>query len=84
MCLAIPARIVTIDLTRNEAVIDSLGVTRRAALDLIDTPISEGDYVLIHIGFVIRKIDRELAEASIEMHRRYAEETYGGTDGSGS
>lgn len=82
MCLAVPSRITAIDEAAGEAIVESLGVSRRAALDLIDEPLSPGDYVLIHIGFIIRKVDQKIAREAIEMHRLYAKTVAGEDDGS--
>jgi hydrogenase expression/formation protein HypC len=52
MCLAIPARIISIK--GEEAVTEIQGVRRRIIISLIPDP-RVGDHVLIHAGFAIRK-----------------------------
>jgi hydrogenase expression/formation protein HypC len=61
MCLGLPGRVVAVDgLT---ALVDFWGVRRKVALDVIDQDVVEGDYVLVHVGFAIRRIAPEdLAE----------------------
>jgi hydrogenase expression/formation protein HypC len=54
MCLAIPARIKFID--GNLADVDIMGVEKRVDIQLIENPKVE-DYILIHAGFGIQKID---------------------------
>ena len=67
MCLAIPARIETID-ENNVAQCDIMGVKRDCALDL--TPqAKEGDYVLIHAGFAIEVVDEQAAQETLELVR---------------
>ena len=59
MCLSIPSKIKSIDPEMNTCVVDTMGVERSASLDLIDQDVVIGDYVLIHIGFAMNKIDEE-------------------------
>lgn len=68
MCLAIPSKVVAIDTTNNTATLDTLGVTREASLDLMNEEINIGDYVLLHIGYVMGKIDEEQAKLSLETY----------------
>ncbi|MFA5628695.1 MAG: HypC/HybG/HupF family hydrogenase formation chaperone [Dehalococcoidales bacterium] len=72
MCVAIPSLITAIDGTDAEVDID--GITRKASLML--TPEAQiGDYVLIHAGYAISIVDKEEAEATIELFRELAEAT---------
>lgn len=54
MCLAIPARIKSIN--GNLADVDIMGVEKKVDIQLIENPKVE-DYILIHAGFGIQKID---------------------------
>lgn len=56
MCLAVPARIVTID--EIHAWAETMGVRQRVNIQLIASPLP-GDYILVHAGFAIEKIDQE-------------------------
>ena len=69
MCLSIPSKIKSIDSELNTCIVDTMGVERKANLDLIDQPVVIGDYVLIHIGFAMNKIDEEDALASLETYQ---------------
>ncbi|MFT7824365.1 MAG: HypC/HybG/HupF family hydrogenase formation chaperone [Sulfurimonas sp.] len=69
MCLSIPSQITGIDRERNMATVDTMGVVREASLDLIDHPVKVGDYVLIHIGFAMNRIDEADALQSLEAYR---------------
>jgi hydrogenase expression/formation protein HypC len=61
MCLGVPGQIVEIEGTA--AVVDFWGVRRKVALDVVDEAVAVGDYVLVHVGFAIRRIAPEdLAE----------------------
>ena len=69
MCLSIPSKIKSIDEETNTCVVDTMGVERSASLDLIDTDVTIGDYVLIHIGFAMNKIDEEDALESLKVYQ---------------
>ncbi len=70
MCLSIPSKVVKIDKQSNVATVDTMGVQRDASLDLMaEDDVNIGDYVLLHIGFVMNKIDEEDALASIETYK---------------
>ncbi len=67
MCLAIPALIVEKDGSWAKA--DIGGVVRDVNLDLVDRPAEIGDYVLVHAGFAIRKLEKEDAEETLKLMR---------------
>jgi hydrogenase expression/formation protein HypC len=74
MCLSIPSKVVEIDKELNLAVVDTMGVTRKAGLDLVEEgSVKVGDYVLIHIGFVMNKIDEEDALESLKVYNEILE-----------
>jgi hydrogenase expression/formation protein HypC len=65
MCLAIPSEIIQIK--DQMATIDLAGVRREVSLLLLPEEASVGDYVLVHAGFAIQKIDKEAAEESLRL-----------------
>ncbi len=67
MCLAIPSKIIEIG-EDNTAVVDTLGMRRRISLDLMMDPVKEGDYVLIHVGYAMTKLDEAQALESIKAY----------------
>ena len=70
MCLSIPSKITKIDKETNTATVDTMGVSRDASLDLMeDGSVKVGDYVLIHIGFIMNKIDEADAISSLEAFK---------------
>ncbi len=69
MCLAIPAKIVA--LKDNMATVDMDGTRREASLLLLENP-ALGDYVIIHAGFAIHKIDEAEAMESLRVLRQLA------------
>lgn len=66
MCLAIPSKIV--DINSNIATIDVEGVRRQASLMLVEDA-RVGDYVIVHAGFAIQKLDEESALESLKLLR---------------
>ena len=65
MCLAIPSKVVAIN--DKMATIDVSGVRRDISLLLLPEEAAIGDYVLVHAGFAIQKIDREAAEEALKL-----------------
>lgn len=70
MCLAIPAKVIKLD--GEVATIDIAGVTRSASLTLL-TDAVVGDYVIVHAGFAIHKIDPKEAQESLKILQELAE-----------
>ncbi|GAA9232517.1 HypC/HybG/HupF family hydrogenase formation chaperone [Helicobacter pylori] len=67
MCLAIPSKVIAIN--DNVALLETLGVQREASLDLMGDSVKVGDYVLLHIGYVMSKIDEKEALESIALYQ---------------
>lgn len=65
MCLAIPSKIVEIDNFR--AMVDVYGARREINLMLMPEEVGIGDYVLVHAGFAIQKVDQEPAHEALEV-----------------
>ena len=70
MCLSIPSQVVQLHPEDNCVTVDTLGVQRRISCMLLDEPLALGDYVLLHIGFAMSKIDEEEALLSLESFRQ--------------
>jgi hydrogenase expression/formation protein HypC len=66
MCLAIPSRIIKIE--NQVATIDVDGIQRNASLLLLEDA-GVGDYVIVHAGFAIHKIDEAEAMESLKLLR---------------
>lgn len=69
MCLAIPSKVTQID--NGMATIDVDGVQRSASLMLLDD-VGIGDYVIVHAGFAIQKLDEAAAAESLKLLREAA------------
>ena len=77
MCLSIPSKVLSID-ENNFAIVETLGVKRGVSLDLIGEPVAVGEYILIHVGFAMSKIDTEQALASLELYQKIADDMSSG------
>jgi len=75
MCLAIPSKITRIE--NNMATIDVDGVQRQASLLLLEEA-GVGDYVIVHAGFAIQKIDEEAALETLRFLKEAAAFVEGG------
>jgi len=68
MCLSIPSEIVEIHEDASSVVVDTMGVKRTVSSHLMTETLLIGDYVLIHIGFIMEKIDTCAAKQSLEQY----------------
>ncbi len=64
MCIAFPGKVLSID-QDNFAIIDISGTRREVSLDIVDEPVSVGDYVICHAGYAIQRIDEEVAQEKL-------------------
>ncbi|MFV7783735.1 HypC/HybG/HupF family hydrogenase formation chaperone [Shewanella marisflavi] len=69
MCLSIPSRIVELHPDEQAVTVETLGVKRKVSSHLMSEPLEIDDYVLIHIGFVMNKIDKSDAEQSLDLYQ---------------
>jgi hydrogenase expression/formation protein HypC len=65
MCLAIPAEIVEIK-QDNQAVVNIGGVKKEVSLALLAESVEIGDFVIIHVGFALSKLDKEMAQQTLK------------------
>jgi len=66
MCLGVPMRVVSIN--DEVAVCEIDGVKREASLMMVEG-VAVGDFVLIHAGFAIEKLDEEDAKQTLQLFR---------------
>ena len=66
MCLGVPGRI--IDINDSMATVDFWGIRRQVCLDIIDEPVTVGDYILNHVGQAIRRIPPESIAETMAMY----------------
>ncbi|HYG91317.1 MAG TPA: HypC/HybG/HupF family hydrogenase formation chaperone [Azospirillum sp.] len=65
MCLAVPARIVAL-LEDDRATVNLGGVTMPVSLALVEG-VEVGDYVIVHVGYALTKLDRAEAEKTLAL-----------------
>ena len=65
MCLAIPVRVVEL-LPDEAAVVDLDGIRKEISLALVDS-VRVGDYVILHVGYALSKLDPEEAERTLAL-----------------
>lgn len=72
MCLGVPAEVVEIaDPAVPRARVAISGVERVVSTDLLlDEPVTVGDWVLVHVGFALSRIDADEAAATLDQIRR--------------
>lgn len=65
MCLAIPSKV--IEIKNTIATIDVYGARRDISLLILPEEVVIGDYVLVHAGFAIQKVDREAGADALRL-----------------
>jgi hydrogenase expression/formation protein HypC len=65
MCLAIPARVAEI-LENDDAIVDLGGVRKEISLALVEG-VEVGDYVIVHVGYALNRLDPEEAEKTLKL-----------------
>ncbi|MEU6241819.1 MULTISPECIES: HypC/HybG/HupF family hydrogenase formation chaperone [unclassified Streptomyces] len=80
MCLAVPGKVVAIDdgADPRTGMIDFGGVQKQACLEYLPD-VQVGEYVIVHVGFALQKLDEESARASLELFEQLGllEEEFG-------
>ena len=72
MCLAIPAKIVEINGLM--ATVDVGGVRKEISLALVDD-VAVDDYVIVHVGYALNRLDPEEADATLKLFQQIAAES---------
>jgi len=70
MCLAVPAQV--LEIQGSEATLDFGGVKRKANISLLED-VKIGDYVIVHVGFAIQKLDEKEAKESLRYWKEILE-----------
>lgn len=69
MCVAVPCKVISIN--GFKAVVDSGGAQKEINIHLLDD-VAVGDYVLVHAGFAIQKVQKEYAEETLAILKEAA------------
>ncbi len=70
MCLAIPMKLIKIE--KNKGIVELSGVKKEISLDLLKE-VEIGDYLIIHAGFAIEKLNEEEAKKTLAIWEEIAE-----------
>jgi hydrogenase expression/formation protein HypC len=70
MCLAIPAQVIEIK-DHEHAVVDMGGVRKQISTALLDE-VAVGDYVIIHVGYALNRLDPDEAEETLKLFAELA------------
>lgn len=75
MCLGIPGRILDISDDRGLTMgtVDFAGIQRAVCLAYVADQVAAGDYVIVHVGFAIARVDEEEATRTFEILREMSE-----------
>jgi len=78
MCLAVPARVIELK-ADDMASVELAGVRKDISLALV-SGVCVGDYVIVHVGYALSRLDPDEAQKTLELFREIAARA-GGTDG---
>jgi hydrogenase expression/formation protein HypC len=74
VCLAIPGHVIeVVDEANSLARVDVAGVRRNVNVGLLDGSVRAGDWVLIHVGFALSRVDEEEAQATLALLQKMGE-----------
>ena len=71
MCLAVPLEVIKVK--DNLATVSFGNTTREVYLDLMDT-VAVGDFIIVHAGFAIEKLDKEEAAKTLALFKEVMDE----------
>ncbi|MFA7269375.1 MAG: HypC/HybG/HupF family hydrogenase formation chaperone [Sterolibacterium sp.] len=71
MCLAVPARVIE-KRDNDQAIVELGGVTKEISLALVDG-VEVGDYVIVHVGFALTRLDAEEAQRTLALFAEMSE-----------
>jgi len=77
MCLAIPARVINLE-PADQALVELSGVRKRISLALVDD-VAPGDYVIVHVGYALAKLNPSAAAATLEAMQSVNATPFAGT-----
>ncbi len=63
MCLAYPGKVISV--SGKQGIVDFGGIKKKVRFDLVN--VSKGDYVIVHTGFAIERVDKKSAEITLRM-----------------
>jgi hydrogenase expression/formation protein HypC len=76
MCLGVPGKV--LEIRGLEATVDFFGVKKTLRLDIVDEPVTVGDYVLNHVGYAIRRIPPSEVDETLALFEQVLKEAGAG------
>lgn len=67
MCLAIPMKVVSIE--KEFATVEVTGVKRKVSIQMLPN-IKSGDYIIVHAGFAIQRVDEKQARETLKIFKK--------------
>ena len=67
MCLGVPGKIIEVDHRNRWAIVERLGVQNKVYTHLVAEDITPGDYLMIHAGHAIGRMEAEEAEETLRL-----------------
>ncbi|MBU1174441.1 MAG: HypC/HybG/HupF family hydrogenase formation chaperone [Alphaproteobacteria bacterium] len=68
MCLAIPAKVVSLDTSDATAMVSLEGIRKKISTALLDE-VEIGDYVLVHVGYALNRLSEDEAQRTLDLMR---------------
>ena len=78
MCLAIPAQVVELR-DGDNALVDLAGVRKEISLALVEN-VAVGDYVIVHVGYALNKLDPDEAAKTLKLFAEFGEAAFSADD----
>ncbi len=66
MCLAVPGRVIKVNIGEPWAVVEAFGVKQKVGIHLVGE-VAEGDFLMIHAGYAIEKVNVQAAQEQIRF-----------------
>lgn len=73
MCLGIPGKVIELNKNEQWAIIESFGVRNKILTMLVDEDFDIGDYLMVHAGYAIGKIDMNQAQQTLQILKKISE-----------
>jgi len=67
MCLAVPMKVVSVE--REFALVEVTGVRRKVSIQMLPD-IKPGDYIIVHAGFALQRVDEKQARETLKIFKK--------------
>jgi hydrogenase expression/formation protein HypC len=73
MCLGLPGKLIEISEDKTAGIVDIAGTKRDVSLMILPEEVNVGDYVMVHVGFAISKMDEQQAKETLNAILEYCD-----------